>query len=101
MQEIKSHSIKSVYWFRSYLSNQNQIVYVNDTESDPSLVTCGVPQGNILGPLLSLCYINDMELSISSGCKLLLYADDSAILYSSKDSQVISKKFGSEQEMCS
>ena len=86
--------IKSVDWFRSYLSNRNQIVNVNDTESDPSLVTCGVPQGSILGPLLFLCYINDMELSISSGCKLLSYADDSAILYSNKDSRVISEKLG-------
>ena len=67
---------------------------MNDTESDPTLVTCGVPQGSILGPLLFLCYINDMELSISSECKLLLYADDSAILYSNKDSQVISEKLG-------
>ena len=74
---------------------------MNDTESDPSLVTCGVPQGSILGPLLFLCYINDMELSISSECKLLLYADDSAILYSNKDPRVISDKLGLELEMCS
>ena len=80
--------IKSVNWFRSYLSNQNQIVNVNDTESDPSLVTCGVPQESILDTLLFLCYINDMELSISSECKLLIYADVSAILYSNKDSLV-------------
>ena len=74
---------------------------MNDTESDPSLVTCGVPQGSILGPLLFLCYINDMELSISSECKLLLNADDSAILYSNKDPWVISDKLGLELEMCS
>ena len=80
--------IKSVYWFRYYLSNRNLIVNVNDTDSDPSLVTCGVPQGSILGPLLFLCYRNDMELSITSESKLLLYADGSAILYSNKDSRV-------------
>ena len=74
---------------------------MNDTESDPLLVTCGVPQGSILGPLLFLCYINDMELSISSECKLLLYADDSAILYSNTDSRVISDKLGLELEMSS
>ena len=86
--------IKSVDWFRSYLSNRNQIVDVNDTESEPSLVTCGVPQESILDPLLFLCYINDKEPSISSECKLLLYVDDSAILYSNKDSRVISDKLG-------
>ena len=98
-KKLKAMGIKSVDWFRSYLSNRNQ--NVNDTESDPSLVTCGVPQGIILGPLRFLCYINDMELSISSECKLLLYADDSAILYSNKDSRVISDKLCLELEMCS
>ena len=42
-----------------------------------------------------------MELSISSESKLLLYADDSAILYSHKDPKVISKKLALELEMCS
>ena len=42
-----------------------------------------------------------MELSVSSECKLLLYAEDSAILYSNKDSRVISEKFGLELVMCS
>ena len=75
---------------------------IQEAVSDPSLVTCGVPQGSILGPLLFLCYyINDMELSFSSECKLLLYADDSAILYSNKDPRVISDKLGLELEMCS
>ena len=42
-----------------------------------------------------------MELSISSECKLLLYADDSAILYSNKHSRVISDKLSLEHEMYS
>ena len=66
--KLKALGIKSEDWFRSYLSNRNQIVNVNDTESDPSLAICGVPQGSILGPLLFFSYMNDMELSISSEC---------------------------------
>ena len=62
---------------------------MNDTESGPSLLTCGIPQGSNLRPLRFLFYIKDLELSISSECKLLLYADDSAILYSNKDFWVI------------
>ena len=58
--------IKSIDWFKSYLSKRNQIVNVNYTEADPSLVTCGFPHGSVLCPLLFLCYINDMNLSISS-----------------------------------
>ena len=55
-KKLKAMGIKPEDWFRSYLSNQNEIVNVNDTESDdPSLVTCGVPQGSILGRLLFLC----------------------------------------------
>ena len=83
-----------------YLSNRNQVVCVNNSQSDPPLVICGVPQGSILGPLLFLCYVNDMEISISSEIKLLLYADDSAILFSHKDPETISRKLGSELESC-
>ena len=69
-KKLKAMSIKPVDWFGSYLSNRNQIVNVNDTKSDPSIVPCGVPHGSILGPLLFLCYTNDMEFSMSSECKL-------------------------------
>ena len=42
----------------------------------------GVPQGSILDPLLFLYYVNDMSISINSDCQLLLYADDSTIMFS-------------------
>ena len=50
--------------------------------SEPKGVTCGVPQGSILGPLLFLLYVNDMASAVR--CKLLLYADDSALIASGK-----------------
>lgn len=57
------------------------------------MVKCGVPQGSILGPLLFLCYVNGMITIIDNVCKLLLYADDSTILFSHKNLEYISVKF--------
>ena len=42
----------SVKWFNSYLSNISQFIDIKGTLSDRGEVTCGVPQGSILGPLL-------------------------------------------------
>ena len=53
----------SVSWFESYLSRRKQLVNVNGRFSELSHVTCGVPQGYILGPLLFIIYVNDMVQS--------------------------------------
>ena len=61
-------------------------------------VSCGVPQGSILGPLIWFTYVNDMSISIDGDCKLISYADDSAILYTHKDPNVILSKLGNVLE---
>ena len=63
-------------------------------------MTCEVPQGSILGPLLFLCYVNDMVTSIDADCKLILYADDSAILFAHKDVNLISQKLRTVMDSC-
>ena len=55
---------KELLWFKSYLSQRKQCCKVNGKLSDLGEVTCGVPQGSWLGPLLSIIYINDPPLSI-------------------------------------
>ena len=99
--KLKLMGIQSTKWFESYLSNRSQLVSIGKTHSDTSAVTCGVPQGSILGPLLVLCYVNDMVISIDRDCKFLLYADDSTILFSHKDPDQMAHKLGKVLESCS
>ena len=65
--------------FKSYLSNRNQYVSINVYESDLAALNCGVPQGSVLGPLLFLLYINDLNQAIKF-CKVHHFADDINLL---------------------
>ena len=61
-------------------------------------VTCGVPQGSILGPALFLCFINNMFDALK--CRLSLYADDSALVFSGSDSEYVANFLGAELSIC-
>ena len=69
-------------WSRSYLSGRQQLVDISGVFSSCAELTCDMPQGSILGPLLVLIYVNDMSWVVNN--KLLLFADDSAILVADK-----------------
>ena len=81
-------------WFNSYLSGRIQVVDMGGTISTVNQILCGVPQGSILGPLLFLLYVNDMQAAVL--CKLLLYADDSALIVSGKCIEYIEQELSRE-----
>ena len=69
-------------WLNNYLTNKNQYVIADDHSSGMRLITCGVPQGSVLGPVLFLLYINDI-CNVSNLLKFVLFADDTNIFCSS------------------
>ena len=69
-----------VEWLTDYLFHQKQQVKINGYLSDAKPVTCRVPQGSILGPLLFLLLINDLPFTVKS-CQMILYADDTVLYY--------------------
>ncbi|NNK28926.1 MAG: RNA-directed DNA polymerase, partial [Flavobacteriaceae bacterium] len=72
-------------WFTSYLSNRTQFTQIDSTISSKTTITCGVPQGSILGPILFLIYIND--LPVASEFTSILFADDTTLLMHGKDAK--------------
>ena len=64
-------------WISAFLHNRTQRVVVNGVFSDDAPVSSGVPQGSVLGPLLFLCYINDLPNCVKS--QVRLFADDSLL----------------------
>ena len=96
--KLEAMGLDFTKWFKSYLENRQQVVVANGTVSEPGTVSCRVPQGSILGSLLFLCYVNDMPMSVK--CKLLLYADDSALIVSGSDPKIIADALSKELESC-
>ena len=76
--------------FKSYRSNRLLRVNLENCYSDPSNITCGVPQGSILGPLLFFMYVNDILQAVKSN--LFLYVDDSCFIFQAKNVIEIEKQ---------
>lgn len=77
LQKLFHYGIRgNVYnWFMTFLYDRQQFVYVNNCSSDLHQVTCGVPQGSCLGPLLFLIYVNDLPNCVPSAY-IRMFADD-------------------------
>ena len=82
-------------WFKSYLSSRSQYVSINGYESGLVALNCGVPEGSVLGPLLFLQLINDLNQAIKF-CKVHHFADDTNLLCLSNSIKKFNKLFNAD-----
>uniref|UniRef100_A0A3P8T4U6 Reverse transcriptase domain-containing protein n=1 Tax=Amphiprion percula TaxID=161767 RepID=A0A3P8T4U6_AMPPE len=86
LQKLERYGIRGVTlnWIRSYLNNRFQYVKFNNAVSHFRKVTCGVPQGSVLGPKLFILYLNDIG-TVLNKLKFTIFADDTNLVSSGPD----------------
>lgn len=85
---VTSHSLN---WFRSYLTERKQQTFIDGAFSDFCDVTCGIPQGSVLGPLLFTVYINDLP-ACNLFSELRMYVDNPTLTLSAEDPLVLEQR---------
>ena len=78
-------------FFRSYPQNRTQCCSVNGHISTSQKVTCGVPQGSILGPLLFIIYMNDLPAFVQEA-DITMYADYTSLHKAFRTSQELQEE---------
>ena len=84
-------SRSSTEWISSYLNSRTQVTKFKNFTSEKETILSGVPQGSILGPLLFLCFTNDLFQEFED-CKIISYADDTQIIVEAKKMEQLKQK---------
>ena len=86
---------RALEWFKDYLTNRKQFVNIKGHDSQYKLISCGVPQGSLLGPLLFILYINDLQNS-SHILSFICFADDTNLFLSHRNPNTLINQLNNE-----
>ena len=92
IKKLRHYGVRGIAldWFKSYLNNRRQFVTINGISSNELSMNYGVPQGSVLGPLLFLIYINDLNIAIQHST-VRHFADDTNLLFHNKNPKQLTK----------
>ena len=90
LKKLDHYAVKgrNLLWLKSYLNNHRQFIRYNNSNMSFANISCGVPQGSMLGPLLFLLYINVLP-NASPVLDPIMHADDTNLFYSNNDIETL------------
>ena len=99
LSKLPAYGIKGVEleWFTNYLFSHKQQVVIQNTKSECEFISCGVPQGSILGPVLFVLYFNNFSKTLFKS-EVLMFADNTVVFYAGKSGEEIESMLISELE---